>query len=45
MHLAYSRRAQVRLPSLESYEKQAADGQDSLDLVVSGFFVGGIVEE
>jgi integrase len=27
VHRAYARRAQVRLPSLESYEKQAADGR------------------
>ena len=27
VHRAYARKAQVRLPSLESYEKQAAEGQ------------------
>jgi hypothetical protein len=26
VHRAYARKAQVRLPSLESYERQAADG-------------------
>src|ERR1700728_3622120 len=27
VHRAYSRRAQVKLPSLESYERQAANGR------------------
>ena len=27
MHRAYARKAKVKLPSLESYEKQAAEGQ------------------
>ena len=27
VHRAYARRAQVKLPSLESYERQAADGR------------------
>ena len=27
IHRAYARKAQVRLPSLESYERQAADGR------------------